>query len=146
PTRRELETRLEKLTQAFVLELALPDIAIVQEVENTAILQQLADRVNARAGTGYVATSFASSDLRGIEVGVLHDARRVQLVDALPLAGADVEAAFGRSSESPGREPLVARFAIGGRTLWVVGNHFKSKLADDPLFGVNDPPRRPSEV
>ncbi len=146
PSPRELETKLEKLAQAFLLELALPDVAIVQEVENTAILQQLADRVNARAGTAYAATSFASSDVRGIEVGLLHDARRVRLVDAFPLAGAEVEAAFGRASESPGREPIVGRFEIAGRDVWVVGNHFKSKLADDPLFGVNDPPRRPSEV
>jgi predicted extracellular nuclease len=146
PSRRELEIKLEKLAQAFVLELALPDIAIVQEVENSAILQQLADRVNERARTDYVATSFASSDARGIEVGALHDARRVRLLDAFQLAGVEVDAAFGRASESPGREPLVARFEIGGRVVWVVGNHFKSKLADDPLFGVHDPPRRPSEV
>jgi uncharacterized protein len=145
PTRRELEIKLEKLTQAFVLELALPDIAIVEEVENTAILQQLADLVNERAGTAYVATSFASSDARGIEVGMLHDERRVRRIDAFPLEGDAVAAAFGRSSESPGREPLVARFEIAGRMLWVIGNHFKSKLADDPLFGVHDPARRPSE-
>jgi predicted extracellular nuclease len=129
-----------------VLELALPDIAIVQEVENTAILQQLADRVNQRAGTEYVATSFASSDARGIEVGLLHDARRVRQLDAFSLAGAEVDAAFGRASQSPGREPIVGRFEIAGRSVWIVGNHFKSKLGDDPLFGVNDPPRRPSEL
>jgi predicted extracellular nuclease len=146
PSRRELEIKLEKLSQAFVLELALPDIAIVQEVENTTILQQLADRVNERAGTGYVATSFASSDARGIEVGILHDARRVRQLDAFQLAGAEVEAAFGRASESPGREPIAARFQIAGRSVWIVGNHFKSKLGDDPLFGANDPPRRPSEL
>ena len=146
PSRRELEVKLEKLTQAFVLELALPEIAILQEVENAAILQQLADLVNARAGTDYVATSFASSDARGIEVGLLHDARRVRQIDAFQLAGAEVDAAFGSASESPGREPLAARFEIGGRSVWIVGNHFKSKLADDPLFGVNDPARRPSET
>ena len=32
------------------------------------------------------------------------------------------------------------------RHLTIIGNHFKSKRGDDPLFGVNDPPIRITEV
>ncbi|RME44207.1 MAG: hypothetical protein D6791_13705, partial [Chloroflexi bacterium] len=145
----ELETKLTKLAAAIQVELELPEIMVVQEVENTAILQALGDRVNAAAGTDYRAVSFESSDARGIEVGFLWDANRVSLVNAFQLTDAivpGVSDAFGATSPSPGREPLVGVFDIGGRQLTIVGNHFKSKGGDDPLFGVNWPPNRITEV
>lgn len=146
PTPEALETQLTKLARAIRMELRLPDILVVQEVENTAILQELGDRVNAAAGTDYTATSFETSDARGIEVGFLWDADRVSLTDAFQLSGPDVEAAFGPSSPSPGREPLVGVFDVRGYEITIVGNHFKSKSGDDPLFGVNQPPVRVTEV
>ncbi|MHC4177143.1 MAG: endonuclease/exonuclease/phosphatase family protein, partial [Planctomycetota bacterium] len=149
PTASALETQLTKLALAIELELELPDILVVQEVENTAILQDLGDRVNAAAGTGYVASSFETSDARGIEVGFLWDADRVSLLEAFQLDDTivpGVSAAFGPASPSPGREPLVGRFDINGYEVTVVGNHFKSKGGDDPLFGVNQPPIRVTEA
>ncbi|HBY99317.1 MAG TPA: hypothetical protein DEP84_36155 [Chloroflexi bacterium] len=146
PTPEELEIKLSKLALAIQIELELPEIIVVQEVENTEILQELGDRVNAATGTNYEATSFETSDGRGIEVGFLWDANRVALHDAYQLSGPAVEAAFGLGSPSPGREPLVGVFEIDGRTLTIVGNHFKSKSGDDPLFGVNQPPIRVTEV
>ncbi len=146
PTPEELETKLTKLAPAIQVELELPEIIVVQEVENTDILQELGDRVNAAAGTAYTATSFETSDARGIEVGFLWDADRVDLLDAYQMSGPDVEAAFGPSSPSPGREPLVGVFDVEGREITIVGNHFKSKSGDDPLFGVNWPPNRVTEV
>ncbi len=146
PTPEALETQLTKLAKSIRMELRLPEIVVAQEVENTAILQELGDRVNAAAGTDYTATSFETSDGRGIEVGFLWDADRVTLLDAFQMSGPDVEAAFGPTSPSPGREPLVGTFDIEGRQVTIVGNHFKSKGGDDPLFGVNDPPIRITEV
>ncbi len=146
PTPGGLETQLAKLAMALQVELELPEIIVVQEVENTAILQELGDRVNAAAGTNYVATSFETSDARGIEVGFLWDDDRVDLLDAYQMYGPDVAAAFGPGSPSPGREPLVGVFDVEGREVTIVGNHFKSKGGDDPLFGVNWPPNRITEV
>jgi predicted extracellular nuclease len=137
PTPEELEVQLTKLVKAIIIELELPEILVVQEVENTAILQELGDRINASAGTNYTAVSFETSDARGIEVGFLYDADRVTLIDALQLSGPDVEAAFGPSSPSPGREPLYGEFLVGDETIHIVGNHFKSKSGDDPPFGVS---------
>jgi hypothetical protein len=136
-----LETQLTKLALAIETELELPDILIVQEVENQDILQQLGDRVNASAGTHYIATSFETSDARGIEVGFLWDAAQVTLDNAFQITEAIVpgtDAAFGVPPLSPsgGREPLVGVFDIGGSTVTIVGNHFKSKSGDDPPFGV----------
>jgi len=143
--REELETQLTKLALAIEVELELPEIIVVQEVENTAILQELGDRVNAAAGTNYQAVSFETSDGRGIEVGFLWDDDRVGFVGAYQMSGPDVEAAFGPDSPSPGREPLVGVFEIEGREITIIGNHFKSKGGDDPLFGVNWPPERITE-
>jgi predicted extracellular nuclease len=146
PTPEALETKLSKLAMAIRVELELPEIIVVEEVENTAILQELGDQVNAAAGTGYVATSFETSDARGIEVGFLWDDDRVDLLDAYQMSDPDVEAAFGLSSPSPGREPLVGAFEIEGKVVTIVGNHLKSKGGDDALFGVNWPPIRVTEV
>jgi predicted extracellular nuclease len=146
PSPAELEVRLVKLARAIERELRLPDLLVVQEVETRALLQELGDRVNAAAGTAYVATSFESSDRRGIQVGLLWDAHRLELLEAAPLAGPEVEAAFGALGASPGREPLAARFRIGDRELTVVANHFRSKRGDHPLLGALRPFPRPSEV
>jgi predicted extracellular nuclease len=145
PEPEDLEIQLAKLALAIQVELELPDIIVVQEVENTEILQELGDRVNAAAGTDYMAYSEETSDVRGIEVGFLWDADRVELLGAYQMSGPDVEAWFGPSSPSPGREPLVGVFDINGHEITIVGNHFKSKGGDDPLYGVDWPPNRVTE-
>jgi len=146
PSPEDLEVQLAKLALAIQVELELPDIIVVQEVENTEILQKLGDRVNTAAGTDYMAYSEETSDVRGIEVGFLWDADRVELLDAYQMSGPDVETWFGPGSPSPGREPLVGVFDINGHQVTIVGNHFKSKSGDDPLYGVNWPPVRVTEV
>jgi predicted extracellular nuclease len=146
PTPAELETQLTKLALSIEEELELPEIMVLQEVENEEIAQELGDRVNAATGTNYVAKSFETSDGRGIEVAFLYDDDRVDLLDVFQLSGLDVEAAFGPSSPSPGREPLYGKFQIGDEIVHIVGNHFKSKGGDDPPFGVNDPFIRVTEV
>jgi hypothetical protein len=142
-TPEALATRLTKLALAVQMELALPQIIVVQEVETTALLQELGNRVNAAAGTRYTATSFETSDERGLEVGFLWDAQRVMLHHAFQLTDTlvpGVSAAFGRSSPSPGREPIVGVFAIKGRRLTIVGNHFKSARGDELPSDVSAPP------
>ena len=153
PSADELEVQLAKLALAIEIELDLPEILVVQEVENTEILQELGDLVNDSAGTNYKAVSFETSDRRGIEVGFLWDDDRVGLIKAFQLTDDIVDGvsdAFGPDSPSPGREPLVGYFnvtdSLNGEPLIVVGNHFKSKFGDDPLYGVNWYPNRVTEV
>jgi predicted extracellular nuclease len=146
PTAEELETKLSKLSIAVADEMQSPDVVIVQEVENTAVLQQLADRVNALTMGNYQVASFETSDARGIEVGFMWNANRVTNTDVFQMTGLDVEVAFGPDSVSPGREPLVGVFTFNDEEFTIVGNHFKSKGGDDVLFGINQPPVRITET
>jgi predicted extracellular nuclease len=146
PTPEELEIQLAKLALSIEVELDLPEIIVVQETENEEILQELGDIVNESNGTAYKAVSFETSDGRGIEVGFLYDMYRATLVDAYQMSGPGVEMWFGPTSPSPGREPLVGVFNIMNHEVTIIGNHFKSKGGDDPLYGVNWPPVRTTEV
>ncbi|MBI3961769.1 MAG: endonuclease/exonuclease/phosphatase family protein [Deinococcus sp.] len=167
PTPAELALKLGKLTLAILGQLGAPDIVVVQEVENQAVLSLLAGALNralqAPRGLRYAARSLGSSDQRSIEVGFLYRAERVELLDAR-LATAllpDPAGAFtGTGPFEPGREPLIGRFRLGERELTIIGNHLKSKggpqfglldrttqepiapgsAGDDPLFGMVQPP------
>ncbi|GLZ80214.1 endonuclease [Actinorhabdospora filicis] len=44
------------------------------------------------------------------------------------------------------RKPLVGKFLVGGKPLYVIANHFNSKGGDDPLFGRRQPPVLSSET
>jgi predicted extracellular nuclease len=44
------------------------------------------------------------------------------------------------------RKPLVGEFTYHGHTLFVIGNHWTSKQADEPLFGRFQPPELESEA
>jgi predicted extracellular nuclease len=44
------------------------------------------------------------------------------------------------------RKPLAGEFVFNGQKLFVVANHFTSKVGDDPLFGRFQPPGRPTEA
>jgi hypothetical protein len=43
------------------------------------------------------------------------------------------------------RKPLALEAGFAGRPLFLVALHLASKGGDDPLFGIHQPPRRPSE-
>ena len=43
------------------------------------------------------------------------------------------------------RKPLAVEFSFNGRSVIVIGNHLVAKLADQPLFGQNQPPALFSE-
>lgn len=44
------------------------------------------------------------------------------------------------------RKPLAAEFGFNGQRLIVIGNHWNSKLGDDSLYGLNQPPVLGSET
>ncbi|EDY80777.1 endonuclease/exonuclease/phosphatase family [Verrucomicrobiia bacterium DG1235] len=152
PTPEELEIKLEKLSATIGIGLEFPEIICVQEVENQAVLQLLADRLNDKlpfARLDYLAVSLETSDNRGIETGYLYDSRRVKLEDLYQLTDEivpGVSDAFGATSVSKGREPLVGVFKSKGREITIVNNHFKSKGGDGPLYGTEQPPVRESEI
>jgi hypothetical protein len=44
------------------------------------------------------------------------------------------------------RKPLAGEFLFDGHAVFVIANHFVSKLGDDPLWGLNQPPVNGSET
>jgi uncharacterized protein len=50
------------------------------------------------------------------------------------------------SAWTASRKPLVGRFVFNGHSVFVVANHFNSKLGDDPAWGATQPAVRSSEV
>ena len=152
PEPDELENQLAKLALSIEIELGLPEIIVVQEIENTEVLTGdengyvpsddptiMIPALLPRLPGEWEAVSFETSDGRGIEVGFIWDPNRVTFVDAFQLSSPLVEQWFGPNSPSPGREPLAGEFEFKGQTLWIIGNHFKSKGGDDPLFYDYDP-------
>ncbi|NUS44908.1 MAG: hypothetical protein HOQ24_14625 [Mycobacteriaceae bacterium] len=98
-----------------------------------------------------------------IRVGFLFNPDRVSFVDRPggdATTPADVVVRDGKPtlSVSPGRvnpgdeawhasrKPLVGEFVFQGRTVFVVADHFNSKLGDQPTHGRFQPPARGSET
>ena len=98
-----------------------------------------------------------------IRVAFLFDPARVSFVDrpggdattpvrAVPsAAGVALSVSPGRvDPQNPAwedsRKPLVGEFVFGGRTVFVITNHFASKGGDQPLHGRFQPPNRNSEI
>ena len=98
-----------------------------------------------------------------IRTVILYQTERGLRLAAAPTGKADEEAGLrnenGRAmlSLNPGRiwpgnsaffnsrKPIIAQFVFNGKDLYIVGNHFNSKGEDGPLYGDQQPPKRPSE-
>ncbi len=68
------QARLDALAGYIVDSLKAPVLLAVQEVENLAILEQLAERVTARGGPRYRALLLEGHDPAGMDVALLHRA------------------------------------------------------------------------
>lgn len=101
-----------------------------------------------------------------IRVAMLFDPARVELVqrgaaranDPVEIVGrgrtmtlslspgrlAPTSSAFDLRSGEGVRKSLVAQFRAGGRSLFVIANHWTSKWDDDRAFGAHQPPRTPT--
>lgn len=168
-TLEDLEVQVSKLALAFEQELESPEIVIIEETENTAVLTGdeqgniPGSQVSAllpRLDGNWDAVSFDASDVRGIEVAFVFDTDRVVLHEAFLATDilADTEGVFDGTNFRAGREPLVGFFTFDDVAVTIVGNHFKSKggpqagtpdagdePGDDPLYGSIQPPTRFTE-
>ncbi|ASR39789.1 endonuclease [Prauserella marina] len=133
-------------------------------------LRKFADAIVAAGGPRYQWRQIDPVDLAdggqpggNIRVGFLFNPNRVSFVDRKggdATTPVEVVAARGKTklSVSPGRidpgnaawldsrKPLAGEFVFGGRTVFVVANHFASKGGDQPVHGRYQPPVRGSEV
>ena len=141
-------TRLRKASLHLRALLHLPSIVAVQEVENLGTLQMLAAFLNREARearvlkTQYEAYLQEGNDPGGIDVGVLVDLARVEVLQFTQEARGDVFR-FGTGATEPvhDRPPVVlrarARTADGAaRVITVVVAHMRSLIdIDSPTAG-----------
>jgi endonuclease/exonuclease/phosphatase family metal-dependent hydrolase len=99
----------------------LPDILVVQEVENLNVLQQL----NERGGLSYQSVVLIEGDdQRGIDVGIL---------SKYPLAGEPKIHYIDKSRKIKTRGILEAKFHIENKVVAVFANHWPSQSNPDEL-------------
>ncbi len=131
------ERRLRKVSLAIRDILRSPDIIGVQEAENIAALQAIADRVNAdSAGVNprYSAHLVEGNDPGGIDVGFLVKTARVR-VEGVTQEGSNatyIDPRTGRPEILNDRPPLVLRASVDGLGVTALVNHLRSltNLAD----------------
>jgi predicted extracellular nuclease len=132
----EMAVKQEKLAAQLSQVLGCPALVGIQEVENDTRLYQLALTAAEACGFTYAVTHRESADVRGIDVALLSDPRRVVVQDAAlqqactPLnTGIEDETAVCEAGEWPlfSRPPLRVALTVDGLPLTVYVNHFKSK-------------------
>ncbi|MGA9773172.1 MAG: endonuclease/exonuclease/phosphatase family protein [Blastocatellia bacterium] len=118
--KKAFRNRLNKASLAIRISLALPDIIGVQEVENLATLQELADKINddqveqGSPNPRYTAHLVEGSDSEGLDVGFLFKSSRAAFVSATQIGK---EATFispisGQPETLNDRPPLRLRAAF----------------------------------
>lgn len=146
-----IENRFRKFSNAIRNFLRMPDVIGVSEVENLAILDRLAKRINADAVAAglddpkYTAHLLEGNDPGGIDVGFLVKSSRVEVISVAQHGATEKFRNPVTRAEQilNDRPPLVLRAAIktptGGKlNFTVVSNHKKSFL------GYNDERNAPA--
>ena len=132
----ELAVKQKKIAYAVAHVLGCPTLIAVQEVENEALLSDLADTVAVDCGFIYEVTHRESADGRGIDVALLSNPQVVQVVSADLRQGCTSintgivdESADCAMGEQPlfSRPPLAVGLVVDERPLTILINHFKSK-------------------
>lgn len=152
PSQAEYEHNIVKRAAAICDPAGLnqPLIVALQEVENTAVLQALVNAVAANCGQTYAYNTVADPDDRSIEVAYLTRTDRVTVrgVQARQACSARDWAVTYEAGDNPpdvtcggatpyylfNRPPLVLTAEVtlhdAASTLYVINNHFKSKLGN----------------
>jgi uncharacterized repeat protein (TIGR01451 family) len=159
-TAAALERRLAKASLAIRTVMRKPDVLGVAEVENLALLQTLATRINDDAvaagdpDPAYVAHLVEGNDPGGIDVGFLVRTERVAVVGVQQegLTATYINPQTGLPELLNDRPPLVLRAAVsvpGGPAFpfTVVVNHLRSLIGvDDPADGVRVRAKRAAQA
>ena len=121
-----LPARLGLLRNYVQRQLGLPDVLVVQEVENLAVLERAADAI----GSDYLAFTAPSNDPSGITTGFLVRASRV-IVDSVAQLGKDDQFEPGQLTHD--RPPILLRARVGSQPFALLGVHMRSRInLEDP--------------
>jgi uncharacterized protein len=131
-----LAIRQDKIADLLSTYLLCPAIIAVQEVDNTISLRELAIVVGDLCATTYSVAHRDGPDARGLDVGLLVDAQRVQIVGidshqaCTPLdTGVQDDSISCPAGQSPlhSRPPLQVSAVVDGKSVSFYVNHLKSK-------------------
>ena len=165
----EYQRRLQKRALALRDSLGLPDVVALQEAENRAVLEALITRPEIQVP--YQIVHFDGPDVRGLDIALLLRSDRVALLDAQvrqgctslidglgPDGNGDVlnpQNALTCDQDGDGqpdgnrlfsRPPLAALIqtdlGAGSLRLWVLANHWKSRLEDSDEVAYTLPRRQ----
>ncbi|MEJ2747720.1 MAG: hypothetical protein P8183_07390, partial [Anaerolineae bacterium] len=151
PSPDEIAVKQAKLAAAISQTLGCPTLLAIQEVETKALLLDLAAAAAPQCGFTYQVNHQDSADVRGIDVALLNDPRRVT-VTAVSLQQTCTPIDTGISDPTivcpAGQQPLFSRpplqvsLAIDGQPYTILVNHFKSKRGGE----VETAPRRVAQA
>lgn len=136
PTPDEIAHKQAKISYAIGETLGCPTLLAVQEVENEALLLELAEKTAVYCPFTYTVVHKESADGRGIDVALLADPTRVTITDAAlrqtctPLdTNIEDDSVDCRGLEEPlfSRPPLEVDVEVDGQPYTIFVNHFKSK-------------------
>ena len=135
-TPAEIGVKQQKLAYVIGRVLGCPTLLGVQEVEHAHLLLALADKLQVTCGFQYAVTHLESPDARGIDVALLSDPRRVQVVEVvLQQSCTSIETGIydpaivceGVQQPLFSRPPLQVQVLVDERPFTILINHFKSK-------------------
>lgn len=136
----ELDRKQKKLAVLIGNTLNCPTLVAVQEVENEALLNDLAAEISVYCDFTYQVTHRESADARGLDVALLSDPQKVMVNEVrLRQACTDENTGIidGSIRCSPGLAPLFSRpplqidIQIDNQPYQIIINHFKSKLGGE---------------
>jgi hypothetical protein len=137
PTAEQLATKQTKLVTTISTILGCPTLIGIQEVENAALLLDLAEAATPACGFTYAVAHLESADARGIDLALLSDPRRLTIQDvqlrractALNTGIVDNELDCPAGQQPLfSRPPLQVTTAVEGQLHTFIINHFKSKI------------------
>lgn len=140
PTPSDLTLKLGRISDYVRTVIRAPDVIGLQEVENWAVLQQLALRIAADGGPTYTAYLAEGNDPGGIDVGFLVRADRVSGASVRQLGATDqITDPAGCSGAPPcllhDRPPYLLRGTFNGDganfPFAVINNHLRSRNGVD---------------
>ena len=136
PTPEEITHKQAKISYAIAETLGCPTLLAVQEVENKALLLELAQQTAVYCNFTYTVIHQESADGRGIDVALMVDPNRVTVTDyalrqsCTPLdTNIEDDTIDCTGLEEPlfSRPPLQVDVEVDGLPYTIFVNHFKSK-------------------
>lgn len=137
------DRRLSKASLAIRNVMKSPDIIGIEEIENAATLQDLADRVNADASAAgqpnpqYQGCTFQGNDIGGIDVAILYKSARVaqQSCDQIGKTTTFIDPSTNAPALLNDRPPVVFRGVVtpaagSPAAVTVVVNHLRSLISN----------------